>query len=195
MRVQSCHPDKRVLWLKKVYLQLHSETERSEAVDEGQQNGPKPVDALQAFGGRVEKWRNLGAASHLISTASLHSNLASSRPTDSLSTDDGGRPKSRLKQISIAFTKRVKGASRNSSRSTSPQPHSTIVRPPSVRSQLSSHSGGQATAVAASQGSYLLKPRAVAMGSSGGAELGGDSYDADSLYTTPRSRTPTVSNL
>lgn len=53
--------DRRVLWLKKLYLQLYSECEReSSSTEEGRASGPRPFDALQAFGGRVERWRGLG---------------------------------------------------------------------------------------------------------------------------------------
>lgn len=49
------------------------------------------------------------------------------RPTDSSSSTDGGGAKSRLKQMTIAVTRRVKGASKDCSRSQSPQPQSPLV--------------------------------------------------------------------
>lgn len=104
-----------------------------------------------------------------------------SRPTDSSSSTDGGGAKSRLKQMTIAVTRRVKGTSRDCSRSQSPQPQSPLVRPPSIKSQLSSQSGPPGP----NSPGYLLKPR-------GDAALS-DAGDLDSLYT-PRSRTPTSSS-
>lgn len=57
---QTRHPDRRAMWLKKLYLQLYNECERDSINSEFRRMGPRPVDALHAFGGRVEKWRNLG---------------------------------------------------------------------------------------------------------------------------------------
>ncbi|KAI6195032.1 hypothetical protein M3Y96_01188100 [Aphelenchoides besseyi] len=152
------NPDRRVIWLKKLYLQLYNES-------------VLPIEALQAFGGRVEKWRNLG----------MNQNLnTSSRPTDSSSSTDGSGAKSRLKQMTIAVTRRVKGASRECSRSQSPQPQSPLVRPPSIKSQLSSQSGPTPNSPG-----YLLKVKDLTALS--------DTGDLDSLYT-PRSRTPTSSS-
>lgn len=45
------------MWLRKLYLQLYNESEHDEF---RKPIGPRPVEALQAFGGRVEKWKNLG---------------------------------------------------------------------------------------------------------------------------------------
>jgi hypothetical protein len=70
--------DRRVLWLKKLYLELYhdadSQTRAMEAsqllasgpetpdwsVGSPQLAGPRPFEALQAFGGRVDRWRGLG---------------------------------------------------------------------------------------------------------------------------------------
>lgn len=117
----------------------------------------------------MEKWRNLGINQNL---------TTSSRPTDSSSSTDGGGTKSKLKQMTIAVTRRVKGTS---SRSQSPQPYqSPLVRPPSIKSQMSSVSGP-----AVSSPGFLLKVKDVALSDFGG--------DIDSIYT-PRSRTPTSSS-
>ncbi|KAI1731740.1 1-phosphatidylinositol 4,5-bisphosphate phosphodiesterase epsilon-1 [Ditylenchus destructor] len=148
---QTRHPDRRAIWLKKLYLQLYNECERDSINSEFRRLGPRPVDALHAFGGRVEKWRNLGM-SQTIST--------NPRPTESSSSTEG-RAKSRLKQMTIAVTRRV--------------------RPPSIRSQLSSQSGPGPNSPG-----YLLKPRSEAIALS-------EAGDLDSLYT-PRSRTPTSSS-
>lgn len=51
------------MWLKKIYLQLYNESEHDEFK---KPIGPSPVEALQAFGGRVEKWKNLGFSCKLI---------------------------------------------------------------------------------------------------------------------------------
>jgi hypothetical protein len=110
----------------------------------------------------------------------MNQNLTTtSRPTDSSSSTDGGGAKSRLKQITTAVKHRVKGSSRDCSRSQSPQPQSPLVRPPSIKSQLSSQSGP----VPNSPG-FLLKVKDTALSDAG---------DLDSLYT-PRSRTPTSSS-
>uniref|UniRef100_A0A914I8L9 Phosphoinositide phospholipase C n=1 Tax=Globodera rostochiensis TaxID=31243 RepID=A0A914I8L9_GLORO len=229
---QMRNPDRRVLWLKRLYLQLWSEQEhqRGEVISSsggsstggaplvaGSSNspcpppvcspsagpvpassaadfpsasrrlGPRPVDALQAFGGRVEKWKTLGVSQSAIGPPySPHG-----RPIDSSpSTEGGGRSKSRLRQMTIAVTRRVKRSSnsRDCSRSTSPAPQSPMVRPPSIRSQLSSQSGPPGPH---SPLPYLLKPRS-GFESAAGTALS-DAGDLDSLYT-PRSRTPTTSS-
>ncbi|CAD5206460.1 unnamed protein product [Bursaphelenchus okinawaensis] len=156
---QNKKPDRRVLWLKKLYLQLYHECEKDTCYTEYKRFGPRPIEALQAFGGRVEKWRSLGMSQNL---------PACSRPTDSSSSTDGGGAKSRLKQMTIAVTRRVKGTSRDCSRSQSPQPQSPLSGPPGPNSP-----------------GYLLKPR--------GDTALSDAGDLDSLYT-PRSRTPTSSS-
>lgn len=103
----------------------------------------------------------------------------SSRPTDSSSSTDGTGTKSKLKQMTIAVTRRVKG---NVSRSQSPQPHqSPLVRPPSIKSHMSSQSGP----IIPSSPGFLLKVKETALSDFGG--------DIDSIYT-PRSRTPTSSS-
>ncbi|KAI6230307.1 hypothetical protein M3Y99_01077200 [Aphelenchoides fujianensis] len=167
------NPDQRVVWLKKMYLGLYNQSD-AQCYSDVKRFGPRPVEALQAFGGRVEKWRNLG----------MNQNLTTcSRPTDSSSSTDGSGAKSRLKQMTIAVTRRVKGASRASrdcSRSQSPQPQSPLVRPPSIKSQLSSQSGPTPNSPG-----YLLKVKDTTALS--------DAGDLDSLYT-PRSRTPTSSS-
>lgn len=82
--------------------------------------------------------------------------------------------------MTIAVTRRVKGTS---SRSQSPQPYqSPLVRPPSIKSQLSSQSGP----VMPSSPGFLLKVKDVALSDFCG--------DIDSIYT-PRSRTPTSSSV
>uniref|UniRef100_A0A7E4VIV1 Phosphoinositide phospholipase C n=1 Tax=Panagrellus redivivus TaxID=6233 RepID=A0A7E4VIV1_PANRE len=172
---QQKNADRRVLWIKKLYLQLYNECERGDSyIADYKKIGPKPIDALQAFGGRVDRLRGLTiGANQAIST--------SSKPTDSSSSNEGGGAKSRLKQMTIQITRRVKGASRDASRSQSPQPQSPLVRPPSIKSQLSSQSGPPGP----NSPGYLLKPR--------GDTAMSDAGDLDSLYT-PRSRTPTSSS-
>lgn len=144
---QQRNADRRMLWLKKLYLQLYGECERGDGyISDYKKIGPKPIDALSAFGGRVERWRGLA-----LGTNPTISN--SSRPTDSSSSNEGGKATSRLKQMTIQITRRVKGASRDVSRSQSPAPQSPLVRPPSIKSQLSSQSGPPVSP------GYLLKPR------------------------------------
>ncbi|CAK5086553.1 unnamed protein product [Meloidogyne enterolobii] len=221
---QNRNPDRRVIWLKRLYLQLYSEQEREQSgltsktsiafgaptpslasvpplISSSNNNnnsplstefptittrriGPRPVDALQAFGGRVEKWKNLSVNQTTTTLYSPHGRQTDSSP----STECGGsRSKSRLRQMTIAVTRRVKGSSsRDCSRSTSPAPHSPMVRPPSIRSQLSSQSGPPGPH---SPLPYLLKPRVGIESASALSDAG----DLDSLYT-PRSRTPTSSS-
>uniref|UniRef100_A0A914EG98 Ras-GEF domain-containing protein n=1 Tax=Acrobeloides nanus TaxID=290746 RepID=A0A914EG98_9BILA len=173
---QQKNAERRVLWLKKLYLQLYSECDRDGYISDFKKIGPRPMEALQAFGGRVEKWRGFGP-NPTIST--------SSKPTDSSSSNDGGGPRSKLKQMTIAVTRRVKGASRDCSRSQSPQPQSPLVRPPSIKSQLSSQSGPPGPNSPGFFSSHLRPMR--------GETAMSDVGDLDSLYT-PRSRTPTSSS-
>ena len=173
---QQKNADRRVLWLKKLYLQLYNECERSDFHSDYKKIGPKPIDALQSFGGRVERWRSLGLGNNPnIST--------SSKPTDSSSSNEGGGAKNKLKQMTIQITRRVKGASRDCSRSQSPQPQSPLVRPPSIKSQLSSQSGPPGPN---SPGYLKITTSRLDTAMS-------DIGDLDSLYT-PRSRTPTSSS-
>uniref|UniRef100_A0A9J2P4G7 Phosphoinositide phospholipase C n=1 Tax=Ascaris lumbricoides TaxID=6252 RepID=A0A9J2P4G7_ASCLU len=175
--------DRRVLWLKKLYLQLYSECEReSSSTEEGRASGPRPFDALQAFGGRVERWRGLG----LCLTHCLNQNVtSSSRQADSMSTAESVGARSRLKQMTIAMTRRMRGGSRDGSRSQSPQPASPLaaikMRAPSIKSYVSSLSGPPSS----STPGHLQKPR--------GDTSISDAGDVDSLYT-PRSRTPTTNS-
>lgn len=51
-------PDRRVLWLKKLYLQLCNRCKYGKKTNEDiNRFCPRPIDALQAFGGRVERWK------------------------------------------------------------------------------------------------------------------------------------------
>uniref|UniRef100_A0A915A442 Phosphoinositide phospholipase C n=2 Tax=Parascaris univalens TaxID=6257 RepID=A0A915A442_PARUN len=169
--------DRRVLWLKKLYLQLYGECEReSSSKEEGRGSGPRPFDALQAFGGRVERWRGLGLNQNVTS---------SSRQADSASTTESVGARSRLKQMTIAMTRRMRGGSRDGSRSQSPQPASplaaTKMRAPSIKSYVSRLSGPPSS----STPDCLQKPR--------GSTAMSDAADVDSLYTL-RSQTPITSS-
>ncbi|CAI2356478.1 unnamed protein product [Caenorhabditis sp. 36 PRJEB53466] len=152
---QQKYPDRRMLWIKNVYLSLYEIT--------GEANcGPRPYEALQAFG-------------------LSQTNSNATRPNDSSLSSEPGGAKSRLKNLKNAMQKKLRGASREGSRSQSPQPHSPLVRPPSIKSQISSQSGPPGP----NSPGYLLKPR--------GEPANSDAGDIDSLYT-PRSRTPTSSS-
>uniref|UniRef100_A0A158R571 Phosphoinositide phospholipase C n=1 Tax=Syphacia muris TaxID=451379 RepID=A0A158R571_9BILA len=172
---QMKQPDKRVLWLKKLYLQLYSEAEvsTSTSTDDGKSvGGPRPLDALSAFGGQVEKYRSLAETMSIKTQA-----------TESPTMESSG-PKSKLMQMTMAVTRRMRGSSRDLSRSQSPQPLPLSPNKPrnmSIRSQASIHSG---TIGLSSPGLYL-KPRS-------GAALS-ESGDVDSICTT-RSRSPTASS-
>ncbi|VDO78253.1 unnamed protein product [Heligmosomoides polygyrus] len=182
------YPDRRMMWIKNLYLQLYKES--SPEPNGERMVGPRPYDALQAFGGRVERWKGFG-----LSQASA----SPSRPNDSSLSSEPGGTKNRLKNFKNAMQKKLRGASREGSRSQSPQPPSPLVnsfassnvknystgfeqvRPPSIKSQMSSQSGPPGP----NSPGYLLKPRADTAAS--------DCGDLDSLYT-PRSRTPTSSS-
>ncbi|EYC06421.1 hypothetical protein Y032_0076g1052 [Ancylostoma ceylanicum] len=170
LQKQQKYPDRRMIWLKNLYVQLHKES----CVEPNGQGivGPRPYDALQAFGGRIERWKGFGLT---------QASTSSSRPKETSLTSEPGGTKNRLKNFRNAMQRKFRGASREGSRSQSPQPHSALVRPPSIRSQISSHSGPPGP----NSPGCLLKPRIdTAMSDCG---------DLDSLYT-PRSRTPTSSS-
>ncbi|NP_001360637.1 Phosphoinositide phospholipase C [Caenorhabditis elegans] len=152
---QQRYPDRRMLWIKNVYLSLYEITGESNC-------GPRPFEALQAFG-------------------LSQTNTNATRPNDSSLSSEPGGAKSRLKNLKNAMQKKLRGASREGSRSQSPQPHSPLVRPPSIKSQISSQSGPPGP----NSPGYLLKPR--------GEPANSDAGDIDSIYT-PRSRTPTSSS-
>jgi hypothetical protein len=75
-----------------MFLQLYDECENDGRYSEYKRLGPRPVEALQSFGGRVEKWRNLGLFEiftifFIYEFSGLNQNLTtSSRPTDSSSS-------------------------------------------------------------------------------------------------------------
>ncbi|CAJ0927914.1 unnamed protein product, partial [Mesorhabditis belari] len=163
--------DRRMLWIKTLYLQLYNECSPTIDSDGQKLMGPRPYDALMAFGGKVERWKGLGINQCAPS---------SSRPQDSLSTSDLSSTRNKIKNFKTAVRNKLRGASRDASRSQSPQPPSPLVRPPSIKSQLSLTSG---PAAPTSPG-FLLKPRETRESETG---------DADSIYT-PRSRTPTSSS-
>uniref|UniRef100_A0A914VGV4 Ras-GEF domain-containing protein n=1 Tax=Plectus sambesii TaxID=2011161 RepID=A0A914VGV4_9BILA len=193
--------DRRVLWLKKLYLELYHDADSQNRAMEASQllasgpetpdwsvgspqlAGPRPFEALQAFGGRVDRWRGLGVPIAHGAAGTLGRASGADTPGG---TSDGGGATSRLKQMTIAVTRRMRGSSRDASRSQSPQPQSsspkarTKVRPPSIKSHHSTHSGPPGP----NSPGYLLKPRDTAQSDTG---------DLDSIYT-PRSRTPTSSS-
>ncbi|VDM82009.1 unnamed protein product [Strongylus vulgaris] len=159
-----------MIWLKNLYVQLYKES-TPEPNGQGMV-GPRPYDALQAFGGRIERWKGFGLT---------QASTSSSRPKEASLTSEPGGTKNRLKNFRNAVQRKFRGTSREGSRSQSPQPHSPMVRPPSIRSQISSQSGPPGP----NSPGYLLKPRVdTAMSDCG---------DVESIYT-PRSRTPTSSS-
>lgn len=78
LQEQNRFADRRVLWLKKLYLELYHDADSQNRAMEASQllasgpetpdwsvgspqlAGPRPFEALQAFGGRVDRWRGLG---------------------------------------------------------------------------------------------------------------------------------------
>uniref|UniRef100_A0A0N5BH47 Phosphoinositide phospholipase C n=1 Tax=Strongyloides papillosus TaxID=174720 RepID=A0A0N5BH47_STREA len=170
-------PDKRIIWLKVLYLQLYQEAEKAgKAEDDNKFYGPKPIDALQIFGGNMERIKGC-----MINTAPTPTIHTLTKCPESKESGEVNSTKNRLKTLTGAMKKRMRVQSRDTSRSQSPQPNSPLVRPPSVRSQLSSQSGPPDSTCPA----YFLKPKGDATCSEAG--------DLDSLYT-PRSRTPTTSS-
>ncbi|KJH43048.1 hypothetical protein DICVIV_10955 [Dictyocaulus viviparus] len=111
------YPDRRMIWIKNLYLQLCKETS-SESGGVDKVVGPKPYDALQAFGGCVEKWKCFGLSQ--AGTSSSHSD------NSSLISESGGT-RSRLKNLKNVMQKKLRGSARESSRSESPQSQSTLV--------------------------------------------------------------------
>ncbi|CAJ0572763.1 unnamed protein product, partial [Mesorhabditis spiculigera] len=162
--------DRRMLWIKSLYLQLYNECPPFIDAEGQALAGPRPYDSLMAFGGKVDKWKGLGINQCTPSSA---------RPQDSLSTSDLSSTRNKIKNFKAAVRNKLRGASRDASRSQSPQPPSPLVRPPSVKSQMSL----QSSLVAPSSPGCLLKPK----------EPREEPGDTDSLYT-PRSRTPTSSS-
>ncbi|VDK45135.1 unnamed protein product [Anisakis simplex] len=186
LQEQQKNADRRVLWLKKLYLQLYSEcstiSEQQSAaatttsatssnlstpkaaaltrvagstvaaINNRHVDGPRPFDALQAFGGRVERWRGLGLNQNVATSSRSQADLATS--------NESGGARNRLKQMTIAMTRRMRGASRDGCRSQSPQPSSPPIsspkyRAPSVKSHMSSRSGPPS---ASNSPSYFLRP-------------------------------------
>ncbi|CAJ0580235.1 unnamed protein product, partial [Mesorhabditis spiculigera] len=136
--------------------------------------GPRPFDALQAFGSRVEKWPGY--------VPGIPQNTpCTGRAENSNSSSDLGGARNRLINFKNAMKIKLRGTSRDGSRSQSPQPQSPLVRPPSIKSQMSCQSGPAGP----NSPGYYLKPR--------GETALSDNADLDSLYT-PRSRTPTSSS-
>uniref|UniRef100_A0A915PXN4 Phosphoinositide phospholipase C n=1 Tax=Setaria digitata TaxID=48799 RepID=A0A915PXN4_9BILA len=124
---QKC-ADRRILWLKKLYLQLCTDYEQSKIADEGVTSGPQLYQTLQAFGGRVEGWKGLG----------LQNILSTSRHSRSIHSVEVAVAKNRLKQVTSAVSRRMKFVSRNSTHSQSPQPFGSLkTRYFSVRNYIS----------------------------------------------------------
>ncbi|GMR61678.1 hypothetical protein PMAYCL1PPCAC_31873, partial [Pristionchus mayeri] len=183
LEAQMNYPDRRMLWLKMLYLQLYKESLADHSSSIGHDGliklvGPRPYDALSSFGGKMDTWRGYGM--HLSPSTITSSTMRNAEMGSS--TDIGGtRNRFKLKNFKNVMKNKLRGASRDQSRSTSPQPQSPLVRPPSIKSQMSSQSGPPGP----NSPGYLLKPR--------GDTAMSDTGDIDSIYT-PRSRTPTSSS-
>ncbi|KAM3726544.1 1-phosphatidylinositol 4,5-bisphosphate phosphodiesterase epsilon-1 [Dirofilaria immitis] len=120
---QKC-ADRRVLWLRKLYLQLCTSYGQDSMIDESVISNPQLYKALEAFGGRVEEWKNLDLQN--IVSKSLRSETVRSAEV----TATKG-----LKQMTNAVTRRMKFISRNAAQSQSPQ-SSLKTRYLSVRSRI-----------------------------------------------------------
>ncbi|VDK72952.1 unnamed protein product [Litomosoides sigmodontis] len=100
---QKC-ADRRVLWLRKLYVQLCTNYEQDKIIDEGLTSRPQPYKAIQAFGGHAEGWKDLGLQS--VVSKPFHSKTFRSAEVA------GGR--GRLKQMTSAVARRMKFASHSS---------------------------------------------------------------------------------
>uniref|UniRef100_A0A1I7W479 Phosphoinositide phospholipase C n=1 Tax=Loa loa TaxID=7209 RepID=A0A1I7W479_LOALO len=107
---QKC-ADRRVLWLKKLYLQLCTNCEHDSVMDEGIISSLRPYKALQAFGGQTEGWEDSGLQSFV--TKPLQSGTIRSAEVTV--------GKGCLKQMTNAVTRRMKFVSRGSAHPQSPE--------------------------------------------------------------------------
>ncbi|CAG9533488.1 unnamed protein product [Cercopithifilaria johnstoni] len=108
---QQKYADRRVLWLRKLYLQLCTNYEQFKMIDEGVTSSPHPYQALQAFGGRAEALKSLGLQS--IVPKSLQSRTFHSAKVTAT--------KGRLKQMTSAVARRMKFINRSSVHSQRPE--------------------------------------------------------------------------
>uniref|UniRef100_A0A8R1TU29 Phosphoinositide phospholipase C n=1 Tax=Onchocerca volvulus TaxID=6282 RepID=A0A8R1TU29_ONCVO len=111
---QKC-ADRRVLWLRKLYLQLCTNYGQDSMIDESVISSPQLYKALQAFGGRVEGWTSLGLQN--IVSKSLRAEMV--RSTEITATKS-------FKQIANAVTRRMKFVSRSATQSQSPQSFTSL---------------------------------------------------------------------
>ncbi|KAL3981937.1 Phosphatidylinositol-specific phospholipase C X domain family protein [Acanthocheilonema viteae] len=90
--------DRRVLWLRKLYLQLCTNYEQDKMIDEGITSSPHPYKALQAFGGRTEGWKDFG----------LQTIVSKPLQSGTFRSAEFAAAKDRLKQMTSAITRRMK---------------------------------------------------------------------------------------
>ncbi|CAJ0933262.1 unnamed protein product, partial [Mesorhabditis belari] len=166
LHIQQKNPDRRMLWLKNLFLQLYRESQ-ADAENCGRSLGPRPLRCLASIW-----WTFPGIPQNT---------PCASRAENSNSNSDLGGTRNRLINFKNAMKIKLRGTSRDASRSQSPQPQSPLVRPPSIKSQMSCQSGPAGP----NSPGYYLKPR--------GETALSDTGDLDSIYT-PRSRTPTSSS-
>lgn len=171
LKKEQKYPDRRMIWIKDLYLQLYKKcAPKSSGCCKF--IGPRPYDALQAFGGSVERWKGFGLNQASVSTLRLSDCL----------TSEPGSAKSRLKNFKNAMQKKLRGVSRESSRSRSPEPHSTLTRPSSVKSQLSHNS-------------FPIGRKSSSCLSKSLADIGiSDSGSVDSAQNSSRCTSPIVSS-
>ncbi|KAJ1349314.1 Phospholipase C [Parelaphostrongylus tenuis] len=72
LKKEQKYPDRRMIWIKDLYLQLYKKC-APKVSGCGKFYGPRPYDALQAFGGRVERWK--GFESTIISKVAVITSL------------------------------------------------------------------------------------------------------------------------
>lgn len=119
---QKC-ADRRVLWLRKLYLQLYNNYEQDNVIDEGVISTVQPHEALQAFGGRAKEQRALG----------LQSIVSKSLQSGTIRSAEVTAKKGRLKQMTSAVTRQMKFANR----SAHPQPFISLkAQYQSVRNRI-----------------------------------------------------------
>ncbi|EJW76927.1 hypothetical protein WUBG_12163, partial [Wuchereria bancrofti] len=167
---QKC-ADRRVLWLRKLYLQLCTNYEQDNVIDEGVISTVQPREALQAFGGRAREWRGLG----LQSIVSKSPQSGTNRPAEVTAA------KGRLKQMTSAVTRQMKFANRSSAH---PQPFISLkAQYQSVRNRIA---GRQFT---------VSDPSISKMPQSHGSSSSVDTISLSSWYKSRRLSARTLANF
>lgn len=131
MEQQKC-ADRRVLWLRKLYLQMCTNYEQNKVIDLGMISSLLPSAVLQAFGGRIEGCNDSGITKRVFGISNTFHNflvslnvleafysfsdlqviISASLQSGTIRSDELTAAKSRLKRITSAVTRRMKIVSR-----------------------------------------------------------------------------------